>query len=262
MNNDQDFLLRAIRDRRVELREMGLEAETDEVLQILSEILPDLPPEANFQTVAAAQSPADAPAAENAWGPENDGLRAAAVMPAEIERGQTADARLFIKNVSDDPIFLTVADRSGYDTASAVDPEGESLKVENELVYPMGFSGAIRPEIDPGLTAQRPATANLIRLKLEPGAIWEVKTKSALHYFKNDELRPEQTMQFGQRPKAQPAFATIFGDPTEALVTWELHTANGAEYADDLKSRIWPAKNGWSGLLHTAPVSVKLVEGQ
>ena len=261
VNNGFDFLGRSIRDRRLELYEMGLKEETQTALETLSRNLPDLPPETTFQTIGVDQNPADAPVEQTQWGPENNGLRAAAIMPAEIKRGQTVEVRHFIKNVSDAAIFLTVSDRSGYDTASAVDSKGAIIDIENELIYPSAFSSVIHSETDPGLATQKPATANLIRLKLEPKAIWELETKAKLHHFESDESHPRKEAKFiGRRNKNNDAIATIkVKNTTEALVTWELHTANGAEYSEDLKSRIWPAKGGWSGLLHTAPTEVKLV---
>ena len=104
----------------------------------------------------------------------------------------------------------------------------------------MVIVSALRPETDPGLTAMRPPMVNLIKLKSEPDAIWEVKTKSVFHYSKPDE--DQNQIIFGQEQKGRPAVAKIYSEPTKALVIWELHTANGAEYTDDLRSRVWPAK--------------------
>lgn len=62
------------------------------------------------------------------------------------------------------------------------------------------------------------------------------------------------------REPALASIATIRSDPADVVLTWELHSTNGAQYTDDLRGRIWPAKGAWSGVLHTAPVKVKLVE--
>ena len=139
VNNGFDFLCRSIRNRRLTLDQMGLKKQTETALEILSRNLPALPPESTFQTIDVGQNPGDAPVEETDWGPENNGLRAAATMPAEIKRGQTVQVRHFIKNVSAAPIFLTVSDRSGYDTASAIDAEGEVVEIDNELLYPSSF---------------------------------------------------------------------------------------------------------------------------
>ena len=47
-------------------------------------------------------------------------------------------------------------------------------------------------------------------------------------------------------------------EQAEALVTWHLETANGAEYSKDLKHRLWPTKGGWSGPLRTASIRIAL----
>jgi len=257
-----DGLIRTIRNRRNELAAMGLEDEMRSALDLLTKVYPPLPPEDAFTVVAASDLPPGLP--DNAWGPEVDGLRAAALMPATITDGATENVRLFIRNTSKENIHLTVSNSPGYDYATATDLKGAPLPSERPLVYPSGFSGVIRPEYDPGVSQQNPPTATLTKLLLKPGAVFELKTLTALSYSigKPEAANGRRMRGFGQPwPEGTPAVTSITGPPTEALVTWHLHTANGAEYAKEDGHRTWPARGGWSGILKTAPTKVSLRAG-
>jgi hypothetical protein len=249
-----DGLIRLIRSRRNALAAMGLEDETTSVLDILTKIYPPLPPDDDFTVVSTTDSPEALPDA--AWGPENDGIRAAALMPDRITDGATKNVRIFIRNTSDRDIRLTVSDHSGYDYATATDLKGVPLSSARPIVYPNGFSGFIAPVYDPGISRQHPPLATLTKLLLEPGAVHELQTPTALAYAKDKKAQRQRTT--GRWPEGTPAVTTITGPPTGALVTWHLHTANGAEYSQDLEKRTWPARGGWSGILETAPTKVTL----
>lgn len=72
-------------------------------------------------------------------------------------------------------------------------------------------------------------------------------------------LSPEREKDKSAPPPAG-TFATLFTGNGEATVTWHIHGTNGTEWNDDRKQRLWPAKGGWTGVLHTGPVKVKLVQ--
>jgi hypothetical protein len=249
-----DGLIRLIRSRRSALVAMGLEKETQSALDLLTKVYPPMSPDDAFTVVSTTKLPAGLP--DNAWGPENEGLCAAALMPDTITDGATETVRIFIRNTSERDIHLTVSDHSGYDYATATDLKGISLPSERPIVHPNGFSGFIAPVYDPGIARQNPPLATLTRILLKPGAVHELETLTGLAYATDEEAGRSMTM--GRWPEGTPAVTTITGPPTNALVTWHLHTANGAEYSKDLKRRTWPARGGWSGILTTAPGKVSL----
>ena len=254
---DPDSLTRTIRNHRVTLAKLGLKNEADSALKALSESDAPLPPKDQFTVIDNREFPPTLK--ETAWGPEVDGLRAAALMPTEIKDGTTADVRLFLHNVSDHDIFLTVSNRGGYDYAIATNAEGDKLKVEHPHVYPTFFSSVIRPEINPGQTSCHPPLATLTKLRIQSNAVYELKTQTVLTFQSKENA--SRTRPNGFEPVGtaeQPAENVITSAPTEALVTWRLHTANGAEHSKDLKSRTWPAKGGWTGILETALLKVSL----
>lgn len=248
-----DYLVRTIRDRRVELIKMGLAEPMNKAIALLTQDDPSLPDDSQFQVISAKTTPADLD--DDAWGPENDGLRAAALMPDSITAGTSEPVRLFIRNVSESDIRLAISERAGYDYATAVDADGNQLERMRPLVYPNFFASVITAELNPGQTTQYPPTATLAKIRLNPRAILELSTKTALHFH-----TPEQPVDYvGITPPAgKPAVTYIKTKSTTAWVTWHLHTANGAIHSKDLKRRLWPAKGGWSGLLRTAPLRVNL----
>lgn len=248
-----DYLVRTIRDRRVELIEMGLDEPMNQAMAVLTADDPTLPDDSPFQVISSKAIPADLQ--DDAWGPENDGLRAAALMPDSITAGFTELVRLFIRNVSDRDIRLAISERAGYDYATAVDVDGNKLESMRPLVYPNFFASVITAELNPGQVTQYPPTATLAKILLKPGAVFELSTKTALHFH-----TPGQPVEYIgiTPPDGKPAVTYIKTKPTAAWVTWHLHTANGAIHSPDLKRRLWPAKGGWSGLLRTAPVRINL----
>lgn len=139
--------------------------------------------------------------------------------------------------------------------------KGAPLPSDRPLVYPSGFSGFIVPEYDPGVSQQNPPTATLTKLLLKPGAVYELKTPTALSYpiAKPEAANGGRMMGFGQPwPEGTPAVTSLSGPPVEAFVTWHLHTANGAEYSKKDGQRTWPTRGGWSGILETAPAKMSL----
>lgn len=94
---------RVIRERRRTFIRAGLEKEMRAALDHLTKNDPPLPPAADFTVITAAELPGDLPA--TAWGPEDDGLRAAALMPEKWRDGEPVPVRLFIRNVSAAPSF-------------------------------------------------------------------------------------------------------------------------------------------------------------
>gem|GEM_PF-2641311 len=246
-----DDLVRTIRDRRVELEAMGLAAPLQEALTILTANDPPLPDDSQFRVISHLDLPAGL--SKDAWGPVNAGLRAAALMPEVIPAGATVNSRLFVRNVSDQDVRLTVSERAGYDYATAVDTQGNKLQSIRPWVYPTFFGSGIGPELNPGQSTRSPPVATLSLVLLKPGAVLELTTKTALSFHAPDSpavsLSPVDDKQ---------AVTQIKSKPTTALITWHLHAANGAIHSKDLKRRLWPAKGGWSGILTTAPVAVKL----
>lgn len=249
-----DYVARTIRDRRVTLTAMGLAKPMQKALEHLTANDPPLPDDSQFRVIADDTLPAGLP--EDAWGPKNDGLQAAALMPDAIAEGETKPVRLLIRNVSDRDIRLAVSERTGYDYARAVDLDDNKVPSIRPLVYPTFFASVIMPEINPGQNTQRPPTATLKMILLRPGAAFELTTPTALSYHS-----PENANESYKRmtpTKEQPAVTHINSKPGDVVVTWHLHTANGASHSYDLKRRLWPARGSWSGLLTTAPVQITL----
>ncbi|MFP6674742.1 MAG: hypothetical protein VB878_06665 [Pirellulaceae bacterium] len=255
-----DRLVRAIRDRRVQLQEMKLTKNMEAAIKKLTIDDPPLPDDSTFNVISDKTLPDNLP--RDAWGPQNDGLRAAALMPNKIELGETVIVRLFIRNVSSNEIRLTVSDRPGYDYATGNDAKGAKLNMTHASIYPEHFTGVVRPEVNPGESAQSPPLTTLTKILLKPGAVFELKTKTAL---KLNRASDKIDLQFALGPVLgvdEPAVTTIYAQPTEAILVWNLHTANGAIYSPDLERRLWPARGGWSGLLRTAPAKVSLRAGR
>ena len=254
-HHSHDALVRTIRDRRLEFAGMGIGEQAAAALAFLTRNDAPLPDAGEFKVVVRHHLPAVE------WGPEIAGLRAAALMPESLAEGEIREVRLFIRNTSNRDIFVAVSERKGYDYPIATSAEGTRLEVERALVYPNFFSSALRPETNPGQMTSNPPLATLQKLKLEPGAVFELETKTTLRFMKPGTPRGEVPFAMGQPPAgeaAKPALSTILAEPGEAVVTWRLHSANGAQYSPDLKRRLWPAKDGWSGLLETAAVKVRL----
>lgn len=249
-----DYLARTIRDRRVELKDMGLAEPMHKALQILTQDDAPLPDDSQFKVVSSKTIPAGLP--DGAWGAENAGLRAAALMPNSIADGATEKVRLFVRNVGDSDVHVAVSERAGYDYATAVDSDGNKLNSIRPLIFPSAFSSVIVPEYNPGQSTQNPPTATLAKVLLKPGAVLELSTATALSFHTPG--KPAERY-IGITPaEGKPAVTYINSKPTTAMVTWHLHTANGAIYSQDLKRRLWPAQGSWSGLLRTAPIRVQL----
>ena len=248
-------LIRAIRDRRVEFKAMGLEKQMRKAVEVLAVHESPMPDDAKFHIVEDKKIPVSMP--RIAWGPENDGLRAALLMPAEIAKGETAIARLFIRNVSSKDVRLTVSDRPGYDYATVTTDKGDSLRSERPFVVPPGFASGISPEYYPNQFTTNPPTTTLTKIILKPGAVYELKTITALCY--NPPLDDGLGRPLNWNPKIdEPAVTFVRTAPTKALVTWQLQTANGSIHSEDLSKQLWPAKGGWTGVLTTAPTMVTL----
>jgi len=223
-------------------------------LQILTQDDAPLPDASQFKVISSKTIPDGLP--DGAWGPENAGLRAAALIPNLIADGATEKVRLFIRNVGDDDVHLAVSERAGYDYATAVDTDGNKLDSIRPLIFPSGFSSVIVPEYNPGQSTQNPPTATLAKVLLKPGAVLELSTATALSF--HTPSKPAERYVGITPAEGKPAVTYINSKPTTAMVTWHLHTANGAIYSQDLKRRLWPAQGSWSGLLRTAPTRVKL----
>ncbi len=254
----RDRAARYLRGRRVALKEMGMAEVAEAALAELSKNDPPLPDARSFELVKAEANPADAP--KEGWGPVNAGLQAAALIPGPIPHGDVVEARLFIRNVSEEPILMTVSKGGGYDYLSAVDHEGNALPVIAGKNFPNAFSSVIRPIVDPGVSSTVYYEGSVLRkLKLESGAIWELKTRTGVRFFKPAEKQPP-VRRYGQTPPPEDQMwvSTITSESGKAMLTWELRTANGREYKRDSRKRHWPAKGGWSGILTTGPVEVML----
>jgi len=249
-----DYLARTIRDRRVELKDMGLAEPMHKALQILTQDDPPLPDDSQFNVISSKAIPAGLP--DGAWGPENAGLSAAALMPKTIADGATEKVRLFIRNVGYSDVHLAVSERAGYDYATAVDTDGSKLESIRPLIFPSAFSSVIVPEYNPGQNTQNPPTATLAKVLLKPGAVLELRTATALSFHTPG--TPAERYVGITPAEGKPAVTYVNSKPTTAMVTWHLHTANGTIYSQDLKRRLWPAQGSWSGLLRTAPIRVQL----
>ncbi len=107
---------------------------------------------------------------------------------------------------------------------------------------------------------RHPPLAALTKLRLQPGAVYELQTLTALGYrSEKDQSKPRSEGFERVGTVEKPAKSIIAGTPTEAEVTWRIHTANGAESSKDLKSRLWPARGGWTGILEIASLKVALI---
>jgi hypothetical protein len=249
-----DYLVRTIRDRRVELENMELAAPMQRALDILTRNDAPMPDDSQFKVISSKELPAGLE--EKSWGPKNAGLQAAALMPGSISADATENVRLFIRNVSKQDVRLAVSEREGYDYATAVDGEGNRLTTVRPYVYPGAFSSVTTPELNPGQSTQIPPTATLQKVLLKPGAVLELATKTGLSFHLHERGTGSHfglTREYGGR-----AVTHISARPTTAQVTWHLHAANGAAYSKDLKRRLWPAKGSWSGILTTAPTEIHL----
>lgn len=250
-----DYLVRTIRDRRVELENMGLAVPMSRAVDILARNDAPMPDDSQFRVIHSKELPDGLE--EKAWGPKNAGLQAAALMPDSISAEATEEVRLFIRNVSKQDVRLAVSERAGYDYATAVDGDGNQLTAIRPYAHRGGgFSGGFLPEVNPGQSTQSPPTATLQKVILKPGAVLELATKAGLSFH----LRERGIGSFLglAQEDGKPAVTHISAKPTTARVTWHLHTANGAANSKDLKRRLWPAKGSWSGILTTAPTEINL----
>ena len=178
-------------------------------------------------------------------------------MPEVVTADRPKKVRLFIQNVSDAEIYLNQGNRPGFDYPMARDAEGNKLRINRDAVYGFLISSSRRPEAYPGQSKGGAPFTSFTGLLLKPGAIWELKTHTALAVYTghnaNEDLRGG-----AKRIPREPGTNFVETQPIEAVVTWHLHSANGAEYTADWKRPLWPAKGGWSGVLRTAPVTVAL----
>ena len=249
-----DYVARTIRDRRVDLTEKGFAESVEKALAHLTVNDPPLPDKSEFRVVANKTLPPELPV--GVWGPENDGLQAAALMPPLVSEGKVETVRLFIRNVSDRDTYLAVSERAGYDYATATNDDGKDVPRIRPLVYPMGFASIIVPEYNPGQMTQSPPTATLEKVLLRPGAVLELSTPTAMSF--NLPQNKDRSYRGMSPEKGQPAVTHFNTLPGTVSVTWHLHAANGAIHTPDLKRRLWPARGSWSGLLTTAPQKVQL----
>lgn len=250
----EDYVARTIRDRRVKLTEMGLGKAVEKALDHLTANDPPLPDKSEFRVVDDRKLPDELPV--GLWGPENDGLQAAALMPTFISEGKTETVRLFIRNVSDRDVYLAVSERAGYDYATAINIDGKDVPRTRPLVYPMGFASVIIPEYNPGQSTQSPPTATLEKILLRPGAFLELNTPTAISF--NLPKNKDRSYRGMSPEKGQSAVTHLNTLPGEVSVTWHLHTGNGAIHTSDLKRRLWPARGAWSGILTTGPQKILL----
>jgi hypothetical protein len=256
---------RLIRERRLAFLRAGLEKEMRAALDNLTKNDPPLPPATNFTVVSTAELPKGLPA--TAWGPEDDGLRAAALMPPVWHDGEPVPVRLFIRNVSTTPVYLTVSESAGYDYPSAVDVLGKAADVKYAKIHSWVTISADFPEVNPGQTPMRPAMVNLKKILLQPGAIYEAPSPGTVRWLLSQRAKGtnKTKTEAGPDNPAARIFATISGTSSnlsggrhEAVISWHLHCTNGTEWAEDLRKPLWPAKGGWSGVLETAPLRVTL----
>jgi len=247
------MLARTIREHRASLEAKGLKKELETALVHLGKDDAPLPPADKFKTIRSKKLPKEVTEAD--WGPENNGMRAAAMVGASVYGNNEIEARVFLQNVSDKDVYLTVADRAGYDYAIATDKEGKEIKSDRSFVYPMGFSGAIRPEYNPGQTQQSPPITTLTYLRLKPKAVWELKTVCSVRLREPGYVYTD-SVGFGEPARTRNMPTSIIAKPGIANVTWVLHTANGEDFTWTPRKRIWPAKGGWSGILRTGPQKI------
>ncbi|MCR9200629.1 MAG: hypothetical protein NXI04_18485 [Planctomycetaceae bacterium] len=245
-----DLLVRAIRDRRVELERLGLGLPMERALEVLSADAAPMPDESLFEIIADTQVPQGLE--DEAWGPANAGLQAAALMPDRLIPDVPSNVRLFIRNVSDHDIRFAVSDLAGYDYATAVDTNGNVLETVRPWVDPIAFRIMGGYESYPGQFRPKPTLQNIL---LRSGAIFELATKSSLCFH----LPKTKTAPSYVLPEHGAIAVThVTAEPMAARVTWHLHTANGTAYSKDWKRRIWPAKGAWAGVLTTAPTEISL----
>jgi hypothetical protein len=256
---------RFIRERRRTFLRAGLEKEMRAALDNLTKNDPPLPPATEFTVISTTELPKGLPA--TAWGPEDEGLRAAALMPEVWRDGDPVPVRLFIRNVSNAPIYLTVSENAGYDYPSAVDVLGNEAKVKYAQIQSPVMVSVERPEVDPGQTPTSPAMVKLRKILLQPGAIYEAPSPGAVRWLLPVSAKDKSTTKTKVDPDNpdSPIFATISGTSSnlsegrhEAVISWHLHCTNGTGWDEDLRKHFWPAKGGWSGVLETGPLRVTL----
>ena len=174
---DDSTLLSNLRARRAELIAMGLEEEMRAAVAHLTQHDPDLPPETDLEIVAAGKAIPAALENDKLWGPVNDGLQAAAVMPARIEEGKTVPVQLVLRNAGKEDLYLALSERAGYDYAKVRDAQGRPVAAHRPHVFPQVVVSMLRPEINPGDSRVFPPLTSLKKYVLQPGATLQLATK-------------------------------------------------------------------------------------
>lgn len=254
-------LVDTVMKRQPAFAAMGLNAEMEAALLHLISNDPRLPDEDQFEVITGGKDLEKVP--EEAWGRAINGLRAAALMPKRLAIGEPVAVPLFLHNASSEPIHLAVADRAGYDYPISTD--GRVMQLHSQRVWPDFFvipGGEHGPEFRPGSKPGVQPPAKLHKLKLMPGAVYELPTGTALEYLPPDAAEPVATdgePKFTAKVDA-PALTRLVAKPGKAKLNWRIHTTDGIEHTavDGERHRTWPVIGGWSGVLTTAAVEVVL----
>ena len=246
-NGYSEDIVDSLREQRVKLISQGLEKEMRAALNRLTANEPPLPKLTEFTAIkTSAQLPAGF--ADSMWGPADEGLCAAAVMPAEIPLNDYVPVRFFFKNVGDHPLYLAVCKLGTFNHPEVKDAKGQPVHLKLPVIYSGMASGAAMP-----LRYPDGQWAPLTRLMLAPGVVYELEP-SYLHW----ELQPPPRDQ-NHRPsvdgKISQSTTNIYGPAGEVTIRWNLKTTSGRQV--DRKHQ-WPTKGCWSGVPQTPPQRVML----
>ena len=243
----REDIVDSLRKQRVKLISQGLEKEMRAALNRLTANEPPLPKPTEFTDIkTSAELPAGF--ADSMWGPVDEGLCAAAVMPAEIPLNDYVAVRFFFKNVGDQPLYLAVCKLGTFNHPEVKDAKGKPVNLKLPVIYSGMASGAAIP-----LRYPDGHWAPLIRLMLAPGVVYELEP-SYLHW----ELQPPPQDQ-NHRPsvdaKISMSTTNIYGPAGEITIKWNLKTTSGRQLD---RKHPWPTKGCWSGVPQTPPQRVML----
>jgi hypothetical protein len=211
---------------------------------------PALPPLAEF---ASINTSAELPVGfkETLWGPVDEELCAAAVMPSEIQLNTFVPVRFFLKNVSEQPLYLAVSNVGAFNVPEVTDAKGQPMNLKLPVHY-----------ANPGLSFSRPLQypdgqpSSLTKLALAPGVIYELETPAYIHWELQHPRRDRSTQPIVDE-KIRKSTTNIYGPAGEVTIKWNLKTTSGRQLD---RKHPWPTKGCWSGVPQTPPQRVTLKE--
>jgi hypothetical protein len=245
------LIVTTLREQRLKLISQGLEKEMRAALNRLTATEPALPPLAEFASInTSAQLPAGFN--ETLWGSVDEGLCAAAVMPSEIQLNAFVPVRFFLKNVSEQPLYLAVSSVGAFNLPSVTNVKGQPMNLKLPVHYANpGMSKMSQMHYPDG------QPSSLTKLALAPGVIYELATPAYLHW----ELQPpppptrDHTSQPIVDSKTRESTTNIYGPASEVTIRWNLRTTSGRQTG---RQHPWPTKGSWSGVPQTAAKRVTL----